>query len=65
MGLPHIGVELTVPVLDGLGLLTRAQGTAQAKATSARLTAEYTHAAAQCLGHRAFLDQLQEVNHEL
>lgn len=74
MGLPHIGVELTVPVLDGLGLLTAApaqrwgQANPQfrAKAASDSLTADYTKAAAACLGHRAFLDQLhQELEHEL
>jgi tryptophan halogenase len=69
MGLPHVGHELTVPVLDGLGLLCQKAAqdylTANPKACNmareltAVLTTDYTCAAAQCLPHRAFLTQLQ------
>lgn len=70
MGLPHIGRELTVPVLDGLGLLSQASAKdwgarhpdlrAKARAASASLSRDYKMAAHRCLGHRAFLDQLHQ-----
>ncbi len=70
MGLPHVGHELTVPVLDGLGLLSQTaaqdylaanpKARSMAREISAVLTADYRRAAAQCLPHRAFLTQLQQ-----
>lgn len=70
MELPHIGVELTVPVLDGLGLLSRDQaagfiaGHPQVAAQAETLARDYTKAAAQSLGHREFLDHIRS-QHEL
>jgi tryptophan halogenase len=70
MGLPHIGAELTVPVLDGLGYLDIgaakrwANGNpklnAHAREAAAALQREYTDAAARCTPHRTFLDQLHK-----
>jgi 2-polyprenyl-6-methoxyphenol hydroxylase-like FAD-dependent oxidoreductase len=72
MGLPHVGHELHVPVLDGLGLISRqaAQSALYAQPklrdlvakSTAVLAADYAAAAAKCLPHRAFLAQLQQEN---
>lgn len=68
MGLAHVGHELHIPVLDGLGLLNPAAAKAQladrpalravARKASERLTREYRLAAGRALGHRAFLKSL-------
>ena len=64
--LPHVEGQLYTPVLDGLGLLTpraarlRLGSDGRPKAASAALIKEYRAAAGQCLGHRAFLEQLHE-----
>ena len=67
-GLPHVGAELYLPVLDGLGLLKREaakamlgdqpQLRAAARTTHAQLVKEYRAASNQCIPHRAFLNQL-------
>ncbi|MCW1919808.1 tryptophan 7-halogenase [Rhodobacter sp. KR11] len=69
LGLPHLQGQLYTPVLDGLGLLSRAAARAEmadaplrdrTRAAHAGLVAEYTRAAGQCLPHRAWLDSLRE-----
>ncbi len=70
MGLPHVQEQLYTPVLDGLGLLDRAaakaalaphpKDRARLRKLHADLTAEYTRAAARCIGHRAYLSSLHE-----
>ncbi len=66
LGLPHVEAQLYTPVLDGLGLLTpraakaRLGADVRPKAAAAALIREYRAAAGQCLGHRAFLEQLRE-----
>ena len=69
MGLPHIGHELHVPVLDGLGLLDPATARewlaarpdlrSLARKSVETLRKDYLQAANRCLGHRAFLSSLQ------
>ena len=67
-GLPHVETQLHYPVLDGLGLFDREVAGAFmerrpalrefARATADDLTAEYSAAARQALGHREFLESL-------
>ena len=67
-GLPHVGAELYLPVLDGLGLLNKEaaktmladkpQLRASARAAHAQLVKEYRLASNKCVGHRAFLGSL-------
>jgi tryptophan halogenase len=69
-GLPHVEHQLYTPVLDGLGLLNREAATLQlqaskglrqhARKTSDSLTQEYRRASSHAVGHRAFLDLLQQ-----
>lgn len=69
-GLPHVDHSLYTPVLDGLGLLNRQAATAQlqarkglrqqARKTSDSLIQEYRRASGQAVGHRAFLELLQQ-----
>lgn len=69
LGLPHLQGQLYIPVLDGLGHLNQTAARARmaqdpalrdkTRATHAGLVAEYSRAAAQCLGHRAWLTSLQ------
>lgn len=69
MGLPHVGHELHVPVLDGLGLLdpatakdwlaARPELRSLARKSVETLRKDYLQAANRCLGHRAFLSSLQ------
>lgn len=69
-GLPHLGHQLYTPVLDGLGLLNKEAASSQlqttkglrqhARKTSDSLTQEYRRASAQAIGHRAFLDLIQQ-----
>jgi tryptophan halogenase len=68
LNLPHTTHHLYLPVLDGLGLLSRDAAKAtmaanppardKARQTHAGLVSEYSRAAAQCLPHRAFLQGL-------
>ncbi len=68
LGLAHVQEQLYVPVLDGLGLLSRPAAQAAmaadpkardlARTTHAALVAEYSQAARQCLPHRAWLQSL-------
>ena len=68
--LPHVGVELYVPILDGLGLLKREaakamladqpQLRATARTAQAQLVKEYRQASGKCIPHRTFLDSLSE-----
>ncbi|MEO8241806.1 MAG: tryptophan halogenase family protein [bacterium] len=68
LGLAHVQEQLYIPVLDGLGLLSRPAAQAAmaanpkardlARKTHAALVAEYGRAAAQCLPHRAWLQSL-------
>ena len=68
LGLPHVGHELVNPVLDGLGLLSKAAGKAslsqgarpEARKWAATLTADYKRAAGKCLSHRDFLTHLHQ-----
>ena len=70
LGLPHVGVELYLPILDGLGLLSREaakamlthhpQLRATARTAQAKLVKEYRRASGKCIAHRAFLDSLSE-----
>ncbi|WP_127655711.1 tryptophan halogenase family protein [Alexandriicola marinus] len=67
-GLPHVEEQLYVPVLDGLGLTRREAAKqemsgdprlrAHARKVTENLRSEYRRAAAQAIGHRAFLDAL-------
>jgi len=66
--LPHVEEQLYVPVLDGLGLTSRDAAKremsadprlrAHARKVTENLRGEYRRAAAQAMGHRAFLDAL-------
>lgn len=68
LGLAHVQEQLYVPVLDGLGLLSRDLAKAEmardpglrakARDTHAGLVAEYSRAAERCLPHRAWLESL-------
>ena len=68
--LPHVQEQLYIPVLDGLGLLSRAAAKAvlaqdpkrraALRKTHDQLTREYRRAAAQCLPHRAWLASLHK-----
>lgn len=70
LGLPHVGAELYLPILDGLGLLKREaaramlsdkpQVRANARKTQAELVQEYRMASTKCLAHRSFLKGLSE-----
>lgn len=72
LGLPHVGVELYLPILDGLGLLKRdaakamladqPQLRATARTAQAKLVKEYRQASSRCIPHRAFLNSLSEAN---
>lgn len=72
MGLPHVGQELYMPVLDGLGLLDRASAKAALAGDPKRraalrkthdgLISEYRKAARQCLPHRAYLQSVTQRN---
>lgn len=67
-GLPHVEEQLYVPVLDGLGLTSRAAAKAEmtadpklrahARKVAEGLRGEYHRAASSALGHRAFLASL-------
>jgi hypothetical protein len=69
LGLPHLGAELHVPVLDGLGLLdagiardwlaARPDLRKAARQSVEMLHRDYLQAANRCLGHRDFLTSLQ------
>jgi flavin-dependent dehydrogenase len=70
MDLPHVEEQLHIPVLDGLGLLSRSAAKARLAAepakrralrtTHGRLVAEYRSAAQRCLPHRKYLMSLTE-----
>ncbi|WP_417248800.1 tryptophan halogenase family protein [Celeribacter sp.] len=68
MSLPHVGHQLVNPVLDGLGLLSKAAGKAtlpaterpKARKTAQELISEYKRAASKAIGHRAFLTHLRQ-----
>ena len=70
LGLPHVGVELYLPILDGLGLLKQSaakamlsdqpQLRAKARTAQAQLVKEYRQASSKCIPHRAFLEGLSE-----
>jgi 2-polyprenyl-6-methoxyphenol hydroxylase-like FAD-dependent oxidoreductase len=70
LGLPHTTEHLHIPVLDGLGHLSRDAARAamavdpkareKARTTHASLVTEYSRAARQCLPHRAFLQSLTQ-----
>jgi tryptophan halogenase len=67
-GLPHVGAELYLPILDGLGLLKREaardmlakqpQLRTRVKKAQEQLVREYRIASGQCVPHRAFLNDL-------
>ncbi len=69
-GLPHVESQLYYPVLDGLGRLDRRLAQAEmeaapklrdfARATYGELRREYAGAAAQAVGHAAFLAMARE-----
>jgi len=67
LGLPHIEEQLYVPVLDGLGLLSRrvskqaigkSTDLRRANKAIANLNQEFTTAAGQAIGHRHYLNQI-------
>lgn len=70
LGLAHVQEQLYMPVLDGLGLLSRdaaraemaadPEGRARARQVHGDLVAEYRRAAAQALPHRAWLRSLRD-----
>ena len=70
LDLPHVGVELYLPILDGLGLLEpsaakamlsdKPQLRAAARTAQAQLVKEYRQASRKCIPHRAFLESLAE-----
>ncbi len=65
-GLPHVGAELYLPILDGLGLLNRDAAKAMlasnpqlrssARKAQAQLVQEYRSASRKCIPHRTFLN---------
>lgn len=67
-GLPHVEEQLYVPVLDGLGLLSKGAAKAEmaadpklrahARKTAEALTRDYRRAAGKAMGHRAYLQSL-------
>ncbi|UCH24432.1 MAG: tryptophan 7-halogenase, partial [Trueperaceae bacterium] len=69
-GLPHVGAELYLPILDGLGLLKRTAAKSMlaenprlrktARKAQAVLVREYRLASSKCLSHGAFLSSLSE-----
>jgi tryptophan halogenase len=71
LGLPHVGHQLHIPVLDGLGLLgagvaraemaAKPQLRARARKTVPELVRGYRIAAGKAEGHRHFLESLTEV----
>lgn len=67
-GLPHVGAELYLPILDGLGLLNREAAKAMLanqprlrasiRKTQEQMVREYRIASGKCVPHRAFLNDL-------
>jgi tryptophan halogenase len=70
-GLPHVETQLHYPVLDGLGLLDRALAKEEmardpalrkfARETHESLVKEYRLASTKALGHRVFLDHVNQM----
>ncbi|MCA9838469.1 MAG: tryptophan 7-halogenase [Trueperaceae bacterium] len=70
LGLPHVGAELYLPILDGLGLLDKAAAKsmladqpklrAVARKTQEQLVQEYRAASTKCIPHRTFLSSLAQ-----